>query len=229
MNVSAIIVTRGDVDLTPILSLLPEEWEVLIWDNGRKELLRLQDRNVLERHSLPVQDLSVYGRYAAIQYASHDLIYVQDDDVLVSRPQAIVDEWLTVERFNLAQHPGMPYADHVVCNMPQEFRHEFYRHHVLVGFGAVFHRDAPKKAFERAVIPMRPGDSGGPTILSSLVSPDFKRTCDIVFTGLTPRVLVDVAKEDLPWASAPGRMWTTPGHQEERARMLELVREARNG
>ena len=38
-------------------------------------------------------DLSVYGRYAAIEDARGDLIYVQDDDVIVSDPQAIVDAW----------------------------------------------------------------------------------------------------------------------------------------
>jgi hypothetical protein len=54
------------------------------------------------------------------------------------------------------------------------------------------------------------------------------RTCDIVFTALTPRVLVDVPYEDLPWASAENRMWKQPTHREERGRMLELVRQVRD-
>jgi hypothetical protein len=105
---------------------------------------------------------------------------------------------------------------HVVCNMPPEFRHDFYTDHALVGFGACFHRDAPERAFKNW--PIWPGGD----------IDFFHRTCDIVFTALTPRVLVDVPKTNLWWAEDESRMWRQPAHIEERTRMLELVKKVRD-
>jgi hypothetical protein len=205
VSVAAIIVTRGDQDLEPVVASLPEEWDVVIWDNSREDV-----------------DLSVYGRYAAIDRTDAELIYVQDDDCIVSDPEAIVKEWERVTHFNLDRHAGMPYDRHVVCNMPPEFRHGFYEEHALVGFGAVFHRDAPERAFDRFQL-----DNYGVTF--PLTSPTevswFHRTCDIVFTALTPRVLVDVPVESLPYAHHETRLWKQPGHQADRVRMLDLVRQ----
>lgn len=223
MNVTAIIVTRGDHDLGEILDSLPDEWERIIWDNHGGIMIHKNEGDW--RGDGPPQpdnwaDLSVYGRYAAIEYASHDLIYVQDDDCVVSDPQAIVDEWTTVREFNIAQHPGMPYDRHVVCNMPSEFRHGFYEEHALVGFGACFHRDAPARAFERFQL-----HEYGLTF--PLTSPTevswFHRTCDVLFTTLTPRVLVDIPKTNLPWAEGSDRMYRQQEHQAERGRMLETA------
>jgi len=59
-EVSAVIVTRGDVDLAPILATLPYA-EVLIWDNS---------------------SASCYGRYIAASACVHDTIFFQDDDVI---------------------------------------------------------------------------------------------------------------------------------------------------
>ena len=201
MNVAAIIVTRGDQDLSPVLDSLPEEWEQVVWDNSEEG-----------------NDLSVYGRYAAIERTDAEVIYVQDDDCIVSDPWAIVGEWELVRRFNVERYPGLPYDQHVVCNMPQEFRHDFYEEHALVGFGAAFHRDAPRRALVRF-------SQHFPDPHALGTSDFFHRTCDIVFTGLTPRVLVDVPKTDLPWAHHETRMWKQPGHQAERVRVLDLVRQ----
>lgn len=223
MNVSAIIVTRGDVDLTPVLESLPNEWEKIVWINGQR--LDLYDAigasNDL-RHILPAfpekwPDLSVYGRYAAIEHASYDLIYVQDDDVIVSDPQAIIERDPTPEQF-------------LCANMPQEFR-PHYPDSCLVGFGACFHRDAPKRAFERFY------DAHTSLEVEDLISGEHPkympegflfRTCDVVFTALTPRMLVDVPITHREFASGPDRMWKQPGHVEERARMLELARQVRD-
>jgi hypothetical protein len=212
VSVSAIIVTRGDVDLAPVLHSFFNEWEILVWDNGVGHLRvypphegpPLGPRLIDSYRLTAAEDVAVYGRYDAIEYATNDLIYVQDDDCVVSDPQALVDAWLEAAHFN----------DHVVCNMPPEFRHEFYEEHALVGFGAVFHRGAPARAFASF------GAYG------SLVTREvFNRTCDIVFTGLTPRVLVDVPFENLPHAYHETRMWKQAGHQAERVRVLDLVRE----
>lgn len=222
VNVSACLVTRGDVDINPIIDSLPEEWEKIIWDNSRGcwEVCRpvFSGRIGGTVHSVRLihqgGDLSVYGRYAAIEYASHDLIYVQDDDVIVSDPQAIVQEWLWQ-----AKAPG---PQTVVCNMPQVFRHDFYTDHALVGFGTAFHRDAPRRAFERFM------EHHEHMIPLGIRQEVFWRCCDVVFTALTPRVLVDVPKTNLPYAEGPDRMYRQPEHVAERARMLKLALQVRD-
>lgn len=211
VNVTAVIVTRGDVAMQPVLESLPPRWDRAIWDNGKRELsvLRLSAVSNREfRYSRrwpskirPISDLSVYGRYAALEFVpSSDLIYVQDDDVIVSDPQAIVDAWQ---------------AGHVICNMPQEFR-PHYPDSALVGFGACFERDLPAQAFARY-------DAAQYTDMDI-----FFRECDTVFTMLTPRILVDVPKTDRPFASDPDRLWKQPEHNEARARMKELARQVRD-
>ena len=63
-QVSVCLITRGDVDLAPILETLPYD-DVVIW-NGR------------ERDEQP----GTYGRYRAMYEAKHDVIYLQDDDCI---------------------------------------------------------------------------------------------------------------------------------------------------
>jgi hypothetical protein len=64
-DVSAVLVTRGETDLSTILESLPFK-DVVIWDNSKRE------------------DFQVYGRFAAIAEAKNDIIYVQDDDCVVT-------------------------------------------------------------------------------------------------------------------------------------------------
>lgn len=72
MNVSACLVTRGDVDLTPILDTLGWCDDIIVWNNAERE------------------DLGIFGRYAAIGDAKHPVIYTQDDDVLVTCHDALL-------------------------------------------------------------------------------------------------------------------------------------------
>lgn len=220
MKVAAIIVTRGDHDLTPVLASLPEEWEVLVWDNGKGTHFRRHPGGQVIEGLCEIPDLSVYGRYAAIAHTDAELIYVQDDDCVVSDPGAVVRSWNDVA-LELGEIDRVNTRDHVVCNMPPEFRHRFYQDHALVGFGAAFHRDAPERAFQRwDQVPI--GRDG--------LEPEmeiFRRTCDIVFTGLTPLVLVDVPVRNLPWAYDADRMYHQRGHLSERSAMLDLVRKVR--
>ncbi len=67
-NVSAVLVTRGDQDLTEIYDEIEAAGitDILTWDNSKRG-----------------QDLSCYGRYAAIPEAEGEWIYFQDDDLVV--------------------------------------------------------------------------------------------------------------------------------------------------
>ena len=71
-EVSAVIVTRGDVDLGEILTSVVDAGitSVMVWDNSRP-------RTVFDR------DRKVYGRYIGAQLLSNETVYVQDDDCLV--------------------------------------------------------------------------------------------------------------------------------------------------
>lgn len=207
MNISVVIVTRGDVDLAPIIG---QDWpdavqEIVVWDNASEER----------------RNLCVYGRYAAIAETNHELIYVQDDDCLLERDaiQGLIDRGT---------------AGEIVCNMV-EHRWFDYPDSCLVGWGAVFHRNAPYRAFDeffRAQGAMLPADM--PLALKMAADfgfnsePDFFRTCDVVFTTLTPHVKVDLGFTHLPWAEGPDRMFKQPNHKSERDEMLELARKVRD-
>lgn len=120
MTVVARLVTRGDVDLEPIVASIRAAGidDVLVWDNSVR------------------RDVAVFGRYALLEGAERAFTYVQDDDAVLEPAaiRALLD----------ARQP-----DAVVCNMPGRFRHDFYVDHALVGFGAVFPTDMPAGAFSR--------------------------------------------------------------------------------
>lgn len=65
-DVTAVIPTRGNVDLTPILDSLAGCGEVIVWDNSCEDA-----------------DSKVYARYLAIAKARNSVVYTQDDDCLV--------------------------------------------------------------------------------------------------------------------------------------------------
>jgi len=236
MNVSGIIVTRGDVDTAPLMETWPKKWQRIIWNNGLEEVW-LQPEDGAAWTFFPVSDLGPHGRFAAIEYVAHDLCFCQDDDVIVSDPQAIVDTWRTTREcpehgpmeilvtpsghvvWACDKHDPNPCVlDEVVCNLPSEFR-PHYPDSSLVGFGACFHRDAPERAFQRFFdyhSGMKRND------------PLFLRESCRVFTVLTPRVLVDIDKQDLPYASDGTRLWRQPGHLNFRDRALRMAREVRD-
>lgn len=207
MNVSACIATRGDVDMDPILDSLPAKWERVIWNNGQEEVW-LQNQRDAAWTFQPVSDLGPHGRFAAIDYAAHDLVYVQDDDVIVSDPQQIVNEWLDLLH-------NFDRDDVVVANMPPEFR-PHYPDSVMVGFGGAFHRDAPEKAFARWDAFGLPRDKL------------FLRESCRIFTVLTPQYLVDIPKVDMPYASDDTRLWKQDDHIQSRERALGLARQVRD-
>jgi hypothetical protein len=64
VDVSAVLITKGDVDLQPILDLIPFD-DIVIWDNSKRP-----------------EDMKTYGRHLAEAECKHDVIYHQDDDLL---------------------------------------------------------------------------------------------------------------------------------------------------
>lgn len=200
-EMGAIVVTRGDVDLGPVVESLSIFGEVIVWDNTEA-----------------VADLAVFGRYRAIRNvdASYDAVYVQDDDCIL-HPTAL-------HRLCLRYEPGK-----LTANMPDRFR-KHYPDSCLVGFGAIFDRRLPAVAFRkfaRHAYPVESPSAGPSGAWLARYDPTFPRTCDVVFSGLTERVLVDVPYEDREFASDSSRMWRQPGHVGERLAMLERVRACR--
>lgn len=71
-DVTAIIVTRGNVDLRRILRTLPYE-DVVVWNNSKRDV-----------------DAKTYGRHLALDEAKHSIVYTQDDDIIFNRHQELL-------------------------------------------------------------------------------------------------------------------------------------------
>lgn len=86
---TAVLVTRGDVDMQPILDSLPPEWPVVLWDNSKRP-----------------EPMDVYGHFAALPEVETEYVYFQDDDAICPAAEllALWDE---------AEH-----ADKVLTNVP---------------------------------------------------------------------------------------------------------------
>lgn len=231
-DVAAVIVTRGDVPLEDIYESFPDFGQVIVWANGSGCRIDgpggtfLWDSGTLNLETMEAEfpDLSVYGRYAAIARSSLPVVYVQDDDCIVPDIPGLLDRYA----------PGR-----IAANMP-ESRWADYPDSCLLGWGAVFDRHLPERAFWRAgfdgrVSPFpeddweryrstRPG--GGSWEWRS--GPAFRRDCDLVFTTLTPHVKVDLGFRHLPWAETPGRLFRAPEHAAVRDEILAAARACRD-
>lgn len=120
-DVSAVLVTRGDVDLSRILAELAMFDDVVVWNNadpGR-------------------EDLKTFGRYAALAEACHQVVYFQDDDIRI--PQK------TIRGLIAAYEPGV-----IVANMsPGWVAGRDLHDSVFVGAGAILDRDLPARALAK--------------------------------------------------------------------------------
>lgn len=185
-DVSAVIVTRGDVDLRPILETLPYE-DVVIWDNSKRK-----------------KDEGIYGRYLAIKQAKGKVIYFQDDDLLFTAHDQLLD----------AYEPGK-----IVANMPSPwYEREGYDALgcALVGAGALVPRALPQKALV--------------SYLHRYPMDDLFRTyCDIPVGILSPSKRVDLGYEILPCATASNRVNLQPGQLERKHAMQTRSLEIRSG
>lgn len=191
-HVSAVIATRGDVDLAePVRSLRDGGInDVVVWDNSKE-----------------AADFGPYGRFHAIELdrPKWPTILVQDDDVVL--PPS------TVRALCAAYQPAV-----LVANVPAAFR-PHYPDSAILGFGAIFDAWLPERAF--AEFFKHYG-------LMSRLDPLFLRESCRAFSVLTPRELVDLPKEDLPWAHADNRLWREPHHVSMREQMLRMARAVRD-
>lgn len=147
------------------------------------------------------EDFGVYARYMAMLTTDAPVIATIDDDVILTP-----ESW---EALLAAYEPWK-----VVCNVPERFR-ERYTDSGMVGFGAIFDRHLPFRAFARYTA------AGG-----NIDGPEFQRTSDLVFTMLGGElVFVDVPYEDREFARDDSRMWRQPGHFEERDSMRAFCRQ----
>ncbi len=129
-DLSAVVVTRGNVSLEPILDSFTAAgiFDFTVWDNSRRP-----------------ENLGVFGRYAALPDCGRDVVLVQDDDVILPVE--------TIEELAAAYEP-----DRLVANMPAVNR-KHYTDSCLIGYGAVFDRHLPEMAFARFANYWREPDS----------------------------------------------------------------------
>jgi hypothetical protein len=74
-DVAAVVVTRGNVDLAPILATLPYP-EIVVWDNSQRPF-----------------DLKIYGRYYALWEVKREIVFFQDDDVIFTEHEQLLSEY----------------------------------------------------------------------------------------------------------------------------------------
>ncbi len=187
-SVTPVIVTRGNVDLTECRRPLedqetyPGTKSLLIWNNSRAAI-----------------DMKLVGTYAPAAVIASRLMYVQDDDCVVTNWRHLYKHW----------GPGR-----IVCNMAPDFQ-EAYRTRLdkLVGHGAMFEVDLVRPTFARYFEHFDNDEV-------------FLREASRIFTALNfdRLVVVDVGHVDLEWASAPDRLWKQPEHGDMGRQALERAR-----
>ena len=120
-EVSAILVTRGDQDMAPIIEPIQAAGitDIVIWDNSKRE-----------------HDYKAFGRYAAIPEAKNPVIYWQDDDLVFTEQEALF----------AAYKP-----ERLVCNMDEAWIEACgYRGLVgMQGAGSLCDADLPAAVFSR--------------------------------------------------------------------------------
>ena len=125
-QVSAVLVTRGNVDMAPIVESLIFD-DVVIWDN-----------------SVEARDEMTYGRCLAIERAKHQIIYSQDDD-LIHSPE---NQLRLLEQYQPGVLVGCMWDEWSAGAAAQGIKHG-YDDLVFAGSGAVYDHDIPAQAVAR--------------------------------------------------------------------------------
>jgi glycosyltransferase involved in cell wall biosynthesis len=192
-DVTAVLVTRdaeANPELDRIKASLPYG-EVIVYDNSREDY----------------NDNKVYGRYAGAELATRDIIFFQDDDVLLPRE---VHESL-VENYK----PGV-----LVTNMYDEWIEACgYYDLAMVGLGSIQDKDLWQEPFAR-YWDAHPDDD------RFWLDPDF------IYGVLAPweryNFAGDAAQAQiLDIASSPDRLWRQPEQMEGKWRTIQRARALR--
>lgn len=184
MKLSAVIPTRGDVDLLPLIQHLRQYPEV-------------DDIHVV------VSD-TPYSRYVAAAGCRHEVILTQDDDCLTDLTP-LIEHWRWLR---------LPVERMVINAMTPEHAAQYSGSQTLIGFGALFHRDA-----------LRVLDGWHEWAEREGWLALFLRESDRVFPSLLPHVTVFPKIEILPYAYAENRYWRQPEHLKTKAAIEEKIRE----
>jgi hypothetical protein len=187
-QVTAALVTRGDQPemMERILDSLIFD-DVVIWDNSQRE------------------DWKTAGRYAVLSEALHDVVYFQDDDVIVPQEtqHALLD----------AYEPGV-----MVAVYAHGENHGGYDDLPLVCGGAIVDRDIPWPALRR-YLEHYPRDDG------------FLYEADFVAGVLYPefRHLHLPFEINMPVAQHPSRLCNQPWQRDLKLKITNQARRVRDG
>lgn len=127
MQVSAVIVTRGDVDLGPVLSAIEADEVIVRRGNG-----------------------GVWERYEAAMAAKHEVVYTQDDDCVVEYAEVIATYESGRVTCNMPEYKRAEYPDGIalvgwgaVFHRAEVFA-AFQRYFRLWSKDALFNREADR-------------------------------------------------------------------------------------
>lgn len=189
-NVTAVIVTRGDIDLTRQIASLEAVGygEILVWENETGTSL----------------DMKVYGRHLAARKAKNDVIFHQDDDLILplESHQALLAGY---------EDDGRMHSNMIG---PEWWDHCGYNDFCFFGAGTLVHREEVERAISRynAHYPL---------------DDFFALYSDCVLGPLIPFKRYELTTEILPEASADNRMWRQEGEFEEKWQMINRGRSLR--
>lgn len=119
-EVSAILVTRGDVDTSRVLEAMSMFNDTVVWNNSERE-----------------GNMRLFGRYVAMEECERSTVYFQDDDIFV--PQT------TMEALLEAYEPGV-----IIANMSEGWASgRDMLDAVQIGAGGLMDASIPVRAFAK--------------------------------------------------------------------------------
>lgn len=118
-DITAVIVTRGDVPLDPIIDTLPYS-RIIVWNNAEKEW-----------------DAKTYGRFLAAEEAETEYVYFADDDLIFRNHDMLLAAWEPDKLIVNMPSPWYEYCEYDVLGQ------------ALVGAGSLCPVGFWREAFER--------------------------------------------------------------------------------
>lgn len=222
-KVSFCLVTRGDVDLDPVLATVPDGWEVVIWNNRERQF-----------------DARAYGRFCALFEANGSVVATCDDDVVVPEQtwRELMERWAALDDQRVdgtLPFDGMlrQWAGHLdngvaVVNWAHGDNPAGLEDVGFTGAGAIFSKQLALDVWRRwwdvyppsvvadGSMPMAP-DAGGLLYES-----------DFVFGVLCPHVDVHLPYVNR-FPSHGNRLCDQPWHEKLKYQYTELARKVRDG